>query len=71
MFISRIFKAALGRFRSSLQLRALAYTVVLSGSALVLLGGVLSFSIGNGLFSTRTEQAIIESKQETPDAEES
>lgn len=63
MFISRIFKAALGRFRSSLQLRALAYTVVLSGSALVLLGGVLSFSIGNGLFSTRTEQAIIESNR--------
>ena len=63
MFISRIFQAALGRFRSSLQLRALAYTVVLSGSALVLLGGVLSFTIGNGLFSTRTEQAIIESNR--------
>lgn len=65
MFISRIYQAALGRFRSSLQLRALAYTVALSGSALVLLGGVLSVSIGNGLFSTRTEQAIIESKRAT------
>jgi two-component system sensor histidine kinase MtrB len=63
MFIGRIYKAALGRFRSSLQLRALAYTVALSGSALVLLGGVLSFSIGNGLFSTRTEQAILESNR--------
>jgi two-component system sensor histidine kinase MtrB len=65
MFIGRIYKAALGRFRSSLQLRALAYTVTLSGSALVLLGGVLSVSIGNGLFSTRTEQAILESNRAT------
>ncbi len=65
MFIGRIYKAALGRFRSSLQLRALAYTVALSGSALVLLGGVLSFSIGNGLFSTRTEQAELESHRAT------
>jgi two-component system sensor histidine kinase MtrB len=63
MFIGRIYKAALGRFRSSLQLRSLAYTVALSGSALILLGGVLSFSIGNGLFSTRTEQALLESKR--------
>jgi len=63
MFISRIYKAALDRFRSSLQLRALAYTVALSGSALILLGGVLSFSIGNGLFSKKTEQAILESNR--------
>jgi two-component system sensor histidine kinase MtrB len=57
----RLVKAALGLFRSSLQLRALFYIVVLSGSALIILGGVLTVSIGNGLFSTRTNHAIEES----------
>ncbi|NBW72974.1 MAG: sensor histidine kinase [Microbacteriaceae bacterium] len=60
---SRLVKAALGLFRSSLQIRALVYTVALSGSALVLLGGVLSVSIGNGLFSTRTDHALEESQR--------
>lgn len=63
MFFSRIAKAALDRFRSSLQIRALVYTVALSGTALIVLGGVLSVSIGNGLFNTRTEHAIIESNR--------
>ena len=63
MIISRITKAALDRFRSSLTLRALVYTVALSGTALIILGGVLSVSIGNGLFSRKTEQAVIESNR--------
>ena len=63
MFFSRIAKAALDRFRSSLQIRALVYTVALSGSALIVLGGVLSVSIGNGLFNTRTEHAVLESNR--------
>jgi two-component system sensor histidine kinase MtrB len=61
MFFSRIFKAALGLFRSSLQIRALVYVVALTGTALVVLGGALSITIGNGLFSTRTEHTILES----------
>ena len=63
MVFSRITKAALDRFRSSLTLRALVYTVALSGTALIVLGGVLSVSIGNGLFNRKTEQAIIESNR--------
>lgn len=63
MVFSRIAKAALDRFRSSLTLRALVYTVALSGTALVVLGGVLSVSIGNGLFTRQTEQAVIESNR--------
>jgi two-component system sensor histidine kinase MtrB len=63
MIFSRITKAALERFRSSLQIRSVVYTASLSGTALVILGGVLSVSIGNGLFSTRTEQAILESNR--------
>jgi two-component system sensor histidine kinase MtrB len=63
MIFSRITKAARDRFQSSLQIRAVVYTVTLSGTALVILGGVLSVSIGNGLFSTRTEQVILESNR--------
>ena len=63
MFFSRIIKAAIDRFRSSLQIRALIYTVALSGTALIILGGFLSVSIGNGLFNTRTDNAIIESNR--------
>ncbi|MFN5159307.1 MAG: MtrAB system histidine kinase MtrB [Rhodoluna sp.] len=63
MLFSRLVKAALGLFRSSLQIRALVLTVALSGSALILLGGVLSVSIGNGLFNTRTEHALEESER--------
>ena len=63
MLFGRLFKAALGLIRSSLQIRALVYTVALAGSALILLGGVLSVSIGNGLFNTRTEHALEESER--------
>lgn len=63
MGVGRLFKAVLGRFRSSLQIRALVYTVALSGSALVILGGILSVNIGNGLFSTRIEHAKVESSR--------
>ncbi len=63
MLFGRLVKAALGLFRSSLQIRALVYTLALAGSALILLGGVLSVSIGNGLFSTRTEHALEESQR--------
>jgi two-component system sensor histidine kinase MtrB len=63
MFFSRIIRAALGRFRSSLKLRSLIYTVSLSGTALVVLGGLLSVNIGNNLFDTRTNAALKESNK--------
>ena len=63
MFVGRMVKAALGLFRSSLQIRALVYTVSLSGTALIVLGGVLSVTIGNGLYSTRTSHALLESER--------
>lgn len=38
-------------------------TVAFSGIALIAVGGFLSFSIGNGLFQTRVEQILQESKR--------
>lgn len=69
MFFRRLFRQALDRFRSSLQIRALVYTVALSGTALVVLGGVLSITIGNGLFSTRAEHTLLESERAKPGVE--
>lgn len=42
----------------------MALTVAFSGMALVAVGGFLSFSIGNGLFQTRVEQILQESKRD-------
>lgn len=50
-----------GLFRRSLQARGVAFTLALSGVALVVLGGFLSYSIGNGLYQTRTQQILAES----------
>ncbi|MFM6980320.1 MAG: MtrAB system histidine kinase MtrB [Micrococcales bacterium] len=50
-----------GLFRRSLQARGVAFTLLLSGFATVILGGFLSYSIGNGLFQTRTQQILAES----------
>lgn len=49
--------------RRSLQLRAVSATVGFSAIALVLLGGFLSYSIGNGLFNTRLNQILGESER--------
>ncbi len=56
-------KSALGVFRRSLPARAVLFTVLLSGVALVALGGFLAYSIGNGLYQTRLQQSLSESKQ--------
>ena len=48
--------------RRSVQARAVATTVALSSVLLVALGGFLSFSIGNGLFEAKLEQALAESE---------
>lgn len=62
-------KWALGLFRSSLQFRAALTTVALSGFALILVGGFLSYSIGNGLYSTRVEQILLESERASVDVQ--
>jgi len=49
-------------FRRSVQARAVATTVALSGVLIVALGGFLSFSIGNGLFEARLNQVLAESE---------
>jgi two-component system sensor histidine kinase MtrB len=48
--------------RRSVQARAVATTVALSSVLLVALGGFLSFSIGNGIFEAKLEQALAESE---------
>ena len=48
--------------RRSVQARAVATTVALSSVLLVVLGWFLSFSIGNGLFEERLQQALAESE---------
>ena len=62
-----IFRAAinwaLGLFRRFLQVRAVFTTVVLSGIALLVVGGFLSYSIGNGLYQTRVNQILQESER--------
>ena len=60
---------ALGLFRRHLQVRAGFYTVVLSGIALAIVGGFLSYSIGNGLFSTRLNQVLSESERAAVDVQ--
>jgi two-component system sensor histidine kinase MtrB len=60
---------ALGLFRRYLQVRAGFYTVVLSGIALAIVGGFLSYSIGNGLFSTRLNQVLSESERAAVDVQ--
>jgi two-component system sensor histidine kinase MtrB len=54
-------RSVLGLFARSLQARAVAFTIILSGTALVVLGGFLSYTIGNGLYQTRTQQILAES----------
>ena len=63
MFFRRISKAALDLFRSSLQIRAMVYTVSLTGTALIIIALVLGAAISNGLYSNRTNQVLIESSR--------
>ena len=54
---------AISLFRRYLQVRAVFSTVVISGIALTVVGGFLSYSIGGGLFSTRQTQVLAESER--------
>lgn len=56
-------------FRRSVQARAVATTVALSGVLLIALGGFLSFSIGNGLFEARLSQILAESESAVLDVQ--
>jgi two-component system sensor histidine kinase MtrB len=56
-----IAKAVISYFKKSLQARYTATTVILSGVALVAVGGFLAYSIGSGLFATRLDQVVKDS----------
>jgi two-component system, OmpR family, sensor histidine kinase MtrB len=58
-----LFRRGIGLLRRSIQVRAVVSTLALTGIALVVLGGFLSFSIGNGLFQTRLTQVLNESQR--------
>lgn len=64
-FVSAVFDV----FRRSIQVRYVTITVAFSLVALIAVGGFLSFSIGNGLFQTRVEQILQESKQATSEVQ--
>ena len=50
---------------TSLQLRTVAITVVLSGVAVAVIGGYMSFSVGSNLFDARRDQLISTSQNAT------
>jgi len=66
---AKLFSGIFDVFRRSIQVRYVTITVALSAIALVAVGGFLSFSIGNGLFQTRVEQILQESKQATSEVQ--
>ena len=66
---TKTFSAIIDFFRRSLRARYVTATVALSAIALVAVGGFLSFSIGAGLFQTRVDQILQESKQATSEVQ--
>jgi len=67
MLFSRAIERVIRLFRRSLQARAVAGTLALSTIALIVLGGFLSFGIGNGLYNTRVQQILTESERSVID----
>jgi two-component system sensor histidine kinase MtrB len=67
--LRRAFDQALGLFRRYLQVRAGFYTILFSGIALAVTGGFLSYSIGNGLYSTRLNQVLADSERAVVDVQ--
>lgn len=63
MILSRAIERVIRLFRRSLQARAVAGSMALSTIALIILGGFLSFGIGNGLYNTRVQQILTESER--------
>ncbi len=59
----RSYPGRLARFwRTSLQFRTVAITVVLSGAAVLVIGSYISISIGNNLFASRSSQVQDEAR---------
>lgn len=56
-------RAVIAYLRRSLQARYTLTTVVLSGVALIAVGGFLSYSIGSGLYTTRLDQILKDSSR--------
>lgn len=67
MSISRAIQRLISIFRRSLQARAVAASLLLTFAAVVILGGFLSFGIGNGLYNTRVQQILTESERSVID----
>ncbi len=65
----RLFRWGFGLLRRSLQLRYVAITIVLSGIALIAVGGFLAYSIGSGLYTTRQQQILGESERAVIDVQ--
>lgn len=63
MSLSRLLKQFVLLLSRSLQARAVFSTLALSTFALIVLGGFLSFGIGNGLYQTRVQQVLQESER--------
>lgn len=64
-----LLSALVGAFRRSIQFRYVTLTMAFSAIALVTVGGFLSYSIGNGLFQTRVDQILQESKRASLDVQ--
>jgi two-component system sensor histidine kinase MtrB len=56
-------------WRTSLQFRTVAATVVLTGVAMLITGVIVSFSVGNDLYQSRLEQAYRDSARATTEAQ--
>ncbi|MEN9749182.1 MAG: hypothetical protein RL149_260, partial [Actinomycetota bacterium] len=69
MVFSRALERAVSLLRRNLQARAVVSTIALSMIALIVLGGFLSFGIGNGLYQTRVDQVLHESERAVIDVQ--
>jgi two-component system, OmpR family, sensor histidine kinase MtrB len=68
----RVYRRRIVRFwRSSLQFRTVAITVVLSGLAVIVIGSYMSISIGDNLYKTRLAQVQTEANNATSIAQQS
>lgn len=68
----RVYRRRITRFwRSSLQFRTVAITVVLSGIAVLVIGSYMSISIGDNLYKTRLAQVQTEANNATGIAQQS
>ena len=60
---------SIGLFRRSIRARAVALTLFFTAIALLVLGGFLSYTIDSGLYSTRLEQVLSESRRAAIDVQ--